>query len=148
MHDPAGRHPVGAVGLRLVAALLAAAVAGCASSSERSGEPPGVRDQAAWEGAPESKLHVHNRNWLDMRIYAIRGADRIALLSITSMRRDSVPLPRSLFSGSGFRLQADPIGDRPYRSSVIYLRPGQTVWWRLENVLDQSSLWVYQDEEH
>lgn len=144
MHDPAGRHPVGAAGLRLVAALVAAAVAGCASSSERSGDPPGVGDPAR-EGAPESKLHVNNRNWLDMRIYAIRGADRMALLTITSMRRDSVPLPRSLLMGSGFRLQADPIGDRPYRSNIIYLRPGQTVWWRLENVLDQSSLWVYQD---
>lgn len=148
MHDPAGRHPLGAAGLRLVAALVAAAVAGCASSSELSGDPPGVGNEAAWEGAPESKLHVNNRNWLDMRIYALRGADRMALLTITSMRRDSVPLPRSLLMGSGFRLQADPIGDRPYRSSIIYVRLGQTVWWRLENVLDQSSLWVYQDEEH
>ena len=143
MHDSAGRHSVGAAGLRLVAALIAAAVAGCASSSERSREPPGVGDEAAWEGAPQSKLHVNNRNWLDMRIYALRGADRMALLTITSMRRDSVPLPRSLLMGSGFRLQADPIGDRPYRSSVIYVRPGQTVWWRLENVLGQSSLWIY-----
>lgn len=123
-------------------------VAGCASSSERSGDPPGVGDEAALASAPVSKLHVNNRNWLDMRIYAIRGADRIALLTITSMRRDSVPLPRSLLMGSGFRLQADPVGDRPYRSNTIYLRPGQTVWWRLENVLDQSSLWVYEDEEY
>ncbi len=148
MHDPAGRGSVAAFGPRLAAALLAAAVAGCASSPERSGDPPGAGGQAAWEGAPESKLHVNNRNWLDMRIYAIRGSDRIALLSITSMRRDSVPLPRSLLSGTGFRLQADPIGDRPYRSGMIYLRPGQTVWWRIENVLDQSSLWVYQNEAH
>ncbi len=119
------------------------AAAGCASSSERSGEPPGGSGEAAWEGAPESKLHIDNRNWLDMRIYALRGADRMALLSVTSMRRDSVPLPRSLLMGSGFRLQADPVGDRPYRSSTIYLRPGQTVWWRLENVLGQSSLWIH-----
>ena len=143
MHDPAGHHPVGAAGFRLVAALVAAAVAGCASSSERSGDPPGAGDEAAWEGAPESKLHIDNRNWLDMRIYALRGADRIALLSITSMRRDSVPLPRSLLMGSGFRLQADPVGNRPYLSNTIYLRPGQTVWWRLENVLEQSSLWIH-----
>jgi len=143
VHDPAGHHPVGAAGLRLVAAFLAAAVAGCASSPERSGEPPGAGDEAAWEGASESKLHIDNRNWLDMRIYALRGADRIALLSITSMRRDSVPLPRSLLMGSGFRLQADPVGNRPYLSNTIYLRPGQTVWWRLENVLEQSSLWIH-----
>ena len=142
MHDPAGRHSLGGVA-RLFAALFAVAVAGCASSSERSGEPPGGGDEAAWEGAPESKLHIDNRNWLDMRIYALRGGDRMALLSVTSMRRDSVPLPRSLLSGGGFRLQADPIGDRPYRSSMIYLRPGQTVWWRLENVLGQSSLWIH-----
>ncbi|MCY3547715.1 MAG: hypothetical protein OXH51_05435 [Gemmatimonadetes bacterium] len=143
MHDPAGRHPVGAAGLRLVAAFLAAAVAGCASSSERSGEPPGVGDEAARQGAPESKLHVNNRNWLDMRIYALRGSERITLLSVTSMRTDSVPLPARLLTAGGFRLLADPVGADPYRSNTIYLRPGQTVWWRLENTLNQSSLWVY-----
>ena len=143
MHDPAGRHPVGAVGLRLVAAFLAAAVAGCASSSERSGEPPGVGDEAARQGASESKLHVNNRNWLDMRIYALRGSERITLLSVTSMRTDSVALPVRLLTAGGFRLLADPVGADPYRSNTIYLRPGQTVWWRLENTLNQSSLWVY-----
>ncbi len=100
-------------------------------------------DEAAWEGAPESKLHVTNRNWLDMRIYAIRGSERITLLSLTSMRSDSIPLPQRLLTGGGFRLLADPVGDEPYRSNMIYLRPGQTVWWRLENTLEQSSLWVY-----
>ncbi len=143
MHDPAGRHPLGGACLRLVAAFIAAAVAGCASSSERSGDPPGVGDEAAREGAPESKLHVTNRNWLDMRIYAIRGSERITLLSLTSMRSDSIPLPQRLLTGGGFRLLADPVGDEPYRSNMIYLRPGQTVWWRLENTLEQSSLWVY-----
>ncbi len=78
-----------------------------------------------------------------MRIYALRGADRITLLSITSMRTDSVPLPGSLLTGTGFRLLADPVGADPYSSNTIYLRAGQTVWWRLENVLDQSSLWVH-----
>ncbi len=100
-------------------------------------------DEAAREGAPESKLHVNNRNWLDMRIYAIRGSERITLLSLTSMRSDSIPLPQRLLTGGGFHLLADPVGDEPYRSNMIYLRPGQTVWWRLENTLEQSSLWVY-----
>lgn len=90
-----------------------------------------------------SQLHVTNRNWLDMRIYAIRGSERIMLLSITSMRTDSIPLPQRLLAGGGFRLLADPVGDEPYRSNTIYLRPGQTVWWRLENTLDQSTLWVH-----
>ena len=78
-----------------------------------------------------------------MRVYALRGAERISLLSVTSMRTDSVALPRTLLTGGGFRLLADPVGDRPYRSGTIYMRPGQTVWWRLENALSQSSLWVH-----
>ena len=133
------------------------AVAGCASSPERSGDPPGAEAGEVRTGAGEvrtgagalppgvqqSKLHVTNRNWLDMRIYAIRGSERITLLSITSMRTDSIALPRRLLAGGGFRLLADPVGADPYRSNVIYLHPGQTVWWRLENTLDQSSLWVY-----
>lgn len=123
--------------------LLALAAAGCASSQERSGEPSGEGAGEVRAGAAQGKLHVSNRNWLDMRIYALRGSERITLLSLTSMRTDSVPLPRSLLTGTGFRLVADPVGADPYRSSTIYLRPGQTVWWRLENVLDQSSLWVY-----
>lgn len=117
--------------------------AGCASSQERSGEPSGGESAGVRAAAAESKLHVTNRNWLDMRIYALRGSERITLLTLTSMRADSVPLPRSLLTGTGFRLVADPVGADPYRSNTIYLRPGQTVWWRLENVLEQSSLWVY-----
>jgi hypothetical protein len=81
---------------------------------------------------------------MDMRIYAIRGSERYRLLSVTSMRTDSTDIPPSLLRGIGFRLMADPIGSvRPYYSSTISLRQGQTVWWTLENRLPQSNLWVY-----
>lgn len=130
-------------GAGALAALLVVAVAGCASSQERSGDPPRKGAGEVRIEAQQSKLHVTNRNWLDMRIYALRGADRITLLSVTSMRTDSVPLPGNLLTGTGFRLLADPVGAEPYHSSTIYLRAGQAVWWRLENVLDQSSLWVH-----
>ena len=130
-------------GGRTLIMFLAAVAAGCASSGERAGEPPGGdRDEVRSEAAP-SKLHVTNRNWLDMRIYAVRGSERISLLSITSMRTDSIALPRRLLASGGFSLLADPVGAEPYRSSTVYMRPGQTVWWRLENTLDQSSLWVH-----
>lgn len=79
-----------------------------------------------------------------MRIYAVREAERYRLLSVTSMRTDSVVLPRSLLVGSGFRLVADPVGaDEPYYSATIYPGRDQTIMWRLENHLEQSSLWVY-----
>ncbi len=119
--------------------LVAVAATGCASSQERDRGPPGP--PAAQARA--SKLHVTNRNWLDMRIYALRGSERIALLSITSMRTDSASLPNRLLTGGGFRLLADPVGAEPYRSNTIYLRPGQALWWRLENTLSQSSIWVH-----
>ena len=143
MHDTAGVHPLGRAGKARLTVLLAAVAAGCASSQERSGEPPGGEPSEVRAGAAQSKLHVTNRNWLDMRIYALRGSERINLFSVTSMRTDSVPLPDRILTGGGFRLLADPVGADPYRSNTIYLRPGQTVWWRLENTLNQSSIWVY-----
>ena len=82
-------------------------------------------------------------DWMDMTIYAIRGAERIKLMFVTSMRTDSTSSPLSLLTGAGFRLMADPVGSvRPYYSNRICLR-GQTVWWTLENQLVQSSLWIY-----
>ena len=79
-----------------------------------------------------------------MRIYAVREAERYRLMSVTTMRTDSVALPQSLLAGSGFRLVADPVGaEAPYYSATIYPGRGQTIWWCLENHLEQSSLWVY-----
>ena len=139
MHDPARLHPVGACLL-----LLLAAAAGCASPGERSGAPPPAGEADAFGNAPQSMLHVTNRNWLDMTVYGIRNAERFTLMSLTSMRSDSVPLPGSLLGGSGFLLEADPVGAiRPYKTSRIYMRPGQSVWLRIENALEQSSVWVH-----
>jgi len=87
---------------------------------------------------------VSNRNWLDMNVYGIRNSERFSLMSLTSMRSDSVSLPTSLLGGSGFQLEVDPVGAvRPYKTSRIYMRPGQSVWLRIENVLAQSSVWVH-----
>ena len=121
------------------ALMLAATLAGCASSGPSTEEEaPQVR------GGVQSSLHVTNRNWMNMMIYAVRGSERFRLLSVTSMRTDSVSIPRSLLNGAGFRLMADPTGSiQPYYSNRINPRRGQTVWWTLENRLVQSSLWVY-----
>lgn len=79
-----------------------------------------------------------------MKVYGIRAADRIYLMSVTSMRTDSVALPTSLLGGSGFQIIADPVGAiQLYRTTRIYMRPGQTVSLRIENVLEQSSVWVH-----
>lgn len=117
-----------------------AAFAGCASS----GAPDEERETSrAFLGALPSQLHVTNRNWLDMTIYAVRTGERVRLLSVTSMRTDSVSIPASLLRSSGFRLMADPVGARPYYSNTVHPRGGQTVWWTLENHLPQSNLWIY-----
>ncbi len=84
-----------------------------------------------------------NRNWADMRIYAVRSGERIRLFSVTSMRTDSASIPASLLRSSGFRLMADPVGARPYYSQTIHPRGGQSVSWTLENHLPQSTLWIY-----
>ena len=170
MHDPARIHPLGASararvygrararargdrrrlclpavarGLACVL-LLVATAAGCASSGEPSGGPSRADDTEFADSATSSLLYVNNRNWLDMKVYGIRAADRIYLMSVTSMRTDSVALPSSLLGGAGFHIIADPVGSvEPYRTTRVYMRPGQTVWLRIENVLGQSSVWVH-----
>ena len=120
------------------------ATAACASFGSSPSEGPEDAAGLASTAEEPSRLLVHNRNWADMRIYAVREAERYRLLSVTSMRTDSVALPRSLLAGSGFRLVADPVGsEAPHYSATIYPGRGQTIWWRLENHLKQSSLWIY-----
>jgi hypothetical protein len=120
--------------------LFGTAFAGCASS----GSPEGQRKTApAFIGGLPSQLHVTNRNWADMSIYAVRSGERVRLMSVTSMRTDSVSIPASLLRSTGFRLMADPVGDRPYYSHTVHPRGGQTVWWTLENHLPQSNIWIY-----
>ena len=138
-----GQKPGRIRALVILHGLLLLAAAGCASPGEPSGAPSGEPFPTDPSTAPPSHLYVTNRNWLDMRIYALRGADRRHLLSLTSMHSDSVALPGNLLGGSGFRLLADPVGDDPYRSQILHLRPGQSVWWRLENVLSQSTIWIH-----
>ncbi len=144
MHDPTRVRPVGGRPLVCAAVVLLLAGTACASPGSSRVEGLGAGADAAEAAEAPSRLHVHNRNWADMRIYAVREAERYRLLSVTSMRTDSTALPRSLLAGSGFRLVADPVGaDAPYYSATIYPRRGETILWRLENHLEQSSLWVY-----
>ena len=124
----------------LAVIFFVAVFAGCASSGSSDKERETSR---ALIGGLPSQLHVTNRNWADMRIYAVRCGARVRLLSVTSMRTDSVSIPASLLRNSGFRLMADPVGARPYYSHTVHPRGGQSVWWTLENYLPQSNLWIY-----
>ncbi len=81
---------------------------------------------------------------MDVRVYGARSGERLHLVSVTSMRADSVALPSSLLGGSGFRLIVDPVGAvRPYATSRIRADVGQVVSLRVENALAQSSVWVH-----
>jgi hypothetical protein len=98
--------------------------------------------------APERQpvqVYVENSNFLDMDIFAVRGATRIRLGTVGSQQGRFFDLPASAVeSGQQLQLLADPVGSRrAHRSGTIMINPGDVVEWRLGNSLNQSTLAVW-----
>jgi hypothetical protein len=93
----------------------------------------------------DSTVHVRNRNWSDMTMYAMRSGVRAHLGSVTSMSEATFRLPRSMISGSGdLQLVARPLGQRQaYTTQRIYIVAGQRIALRLENNLELSNFSVW-----
>jgi hypothetical protein len=64
-------------------------------------------------GQPESKtlVRVENRNFLDMKVYILRGPERIRIGTVTGNGREVFVVPDGLVLGvSSLRFIAEPIG--------------------------------------
>ncbi|HUE96219.1 MAG TPA: hypothetical protein VMN39_06145 [Longimicrobiaceae bacterium] len=88
---------------------------------------------------------VHNHNWSDIVVYAVRGNSRHRLGMVTSMNKQTFTLPRGFdVMASGIQLMASPIASRGgYMTGPIQVNPGQRVELRLENVLSISNWAVW-----
>lgn len=88
---------------------------------------------ASREAGPrlESKttVRVENRNFLDMKIYMLRGPERIRLGTVRGGATELLVIPEGLVVGSALvRFLADPIGGNSAPiSEEIYVHRGREV---------------------
>lgn len=85
---------------------------------------------------------VDNRNWSDMKVYAIADGLRYRLGTAYTMTPAEFELPRHLQADvRGLELVALPIGgNRLHRSGNLLVTPGDVVGWTLENHSGFSSI--------
>ncbi|MGH7491220.1 MAG: hypothetical protein ACREOO_02370 [bacterium] len=80
---------------------------------------------------PESKtlVRVENRNFLDMKVYILRGSERIRIGTVTGNSKDVFVVPDGLVLGvSSLRFFADPIGgSQTPVSQDISIQPGEEI---------------------
>ncbi len=79
---------------------------------------------------PRTTIEVDNRNFLDMRIYVMRGpSQRVRLGTVTGLSTQTLVIPSNLiFGATPLRFQADPIGGQARSvSHEITVSPGDEV---------------------
>jgi hypothetical protein len=112
--------------------LLAAWLSGC-------GEPRrGPFDTPAHP--PSLVVEVHNNNYLDVVVYALRTGGRMRLGTVTGKCDATLEIRSAVAAADGIRLEADPVGSlETYVTDLIYVPPGTVVVLDVGSVLGMSS---------
>ena len=94
-------------------------VASCSSS----------RHAGSGSGQPLTTVRVENRNFLDMKIYVLRGSERIRIGTVTGNSTQTLRIPDGVIVGSSLlQFIADPIGgNQTPISQEISVRPGDEI---------------------
>lgn len=130
-------------GIVWVAALCAAVgMGGCAGG--RSLETGDVED-AQLAPAGDASVTVHNNNWADVDVYAVRNGTRTRLGSVTTAASARFLLPGTLLTGAPtLQLLIDPIGSRSgYITQPLLVGPGKRVDLQVENNLSLTSYSIF-----
>lgn len=117
----------------LGAALLLSA---CASGANRA--------SAGLDQAPIS-LTVTNQNWLDVDIFAVRGASRYRLGAVGGNSSAMLKIPQGILVRGEVQLMADPIGSNEiYVSDLISVAPDEKLQLTVAPRMRMSSyaVWV------
>jgi hypothetical protein len=118
-------------------------------SSGRSGPDAASPDTVAIEAMDlrnaEVTILVHNRHWLDLNIYLIRGTVSERLATAGGLSDKIISLPWRRVEGAGtIRLGADPIGqNRGIVSDRVQVRPSSIVEWTIESNLRGAYISVF-----
>jgi len=106
-----------------------------------------AQEEAAIVEAKDSeiKVAVINRNWLDVRVYAVTSTYSVRLGTVSSFSQTTFTLPRALqASANDLQLAIRPIGQRGVHYSMpILASPGDIIEFRVENQLALSNAIVY-----
>jgi len=119
----------------LLAALLPAGLQGQTTTPEPAEAP------VAASVLDQTTLTVKNYNWLDMRVYMVRGGSRVSLGYVTSMDERTFVVPEAALGagGQGARVVVDPVGSRRgWVSEALNFVPGDQLEARIQNHLAVS----------
>jgi hypothetical protein len=85
-----------------------------------------TRQAGSGSGQPLTTVRVENRNFLDMKIYVLRGSERIRIGTVTGNSTQVLRIPEGVIVGSSLlQFIADPIGgNQTPISQEISVRPG------------------------
>ena len=98
------------------------------------------------EGWITTTVQIQNNNWGDLRVYLLQsGGSRFRLGTVTSMNSATYTVPQHVLTpGDNIRIIAEVIGsDASISSEVIFVQPGLVVEWMIENVLRNSTIFVW-----
>ncbi len=106
-----------------------------------------AQEESAVEDARDDdiKVAVVNRNWLDVRVYAVSSTFTVRLGTVSGLTETTFTLPRALQgSASDLQIAIRPIGQRGvHYSQPILVSPGDVIEYRVENSLGLSNAVVY-----
>ena len=109
--------------------------------------PAAAQEEPAVEDARDNdiKIAVVNRNWLDVRVYAVSSTFSVRLGTVSGLTETTFTLPRALRgSASDLQIAIRPIGQRGvHYSQPILVSPGDIIEYRVENSLGLSNAVVY-----
>lgn len=126
----------------LVAAM--AALAGCAVGGHGNGPDPLAMQEAAVPADGAALLHVDNRNWQDIEVYAVNHGARMRVGIVSSMTAGDFKLS-TISAAGGYQLLVVPVGDSRgyFVTNSIPLAAGQTLDLRVENNLNLTTYSIY-----
>ena len=102
--------------------------------------PAATRSATSRMPEPGISLTVANQNWLDVTVYALRGASRVRIGQVTGNGTAQLSIPRNLIVAGQLRLMADPVGSNErYISDPISVDPDQRVQLTVAPAMAMSS---------
>ncbi|HET9984537.1 MAG TPA: hypothetical protein VFQ38_13155 [Longimicrobiales bacterium] len=105
----------------------------------------GDAEDAQLAPAGDASVTVHNNNWADVDVYAVRNGTRTRLGSVATAASARFLLSGTLLTGAPtLQLLIDPIGSRAgYITQPLLVSPGQRVDLNVENNLSLTSYSIF-----
>ena len=101
---------------------------------------PAAKNGTAVAPSSDVYLTVENQNWLDVSIYALRGASRMRIGQVTGNGSAQLKIPSSVIVSGQVRLMADAIGSNErYVTDIIAVDPDQRVQLMVAPAMRMSS---------